>query len=319
MSENPLQQFEWICEDDRGKPVSSFIPQVQKKIEVVDTTGVKSFAALELHFKEGESKEVIVPLSDLDHTDWFGMDQRCIFNPRYRNAREYIANLIRICLPTVPTEIRHSYDSLGIKHIDDTIIFVAGDRVITWSPPNKPKPIVEMKKLPFRLDIDPQLDAMEAFNGMRELISLSPEIGRILVAHVISGITRRAFNEAKFVPCAVLVVVGESGMFKSSYVPHMVQLYNRSDEIRPVTRFNSTQSFIEDVLYDYSECTAVIDDLHSAESKGIKRKNEATAEEMESRGKTKLPPKKLYEGLVMIQGVGGKRAMCLYSASLEGM
>ena len=41
----------------------------------------------------------------------------------------------------------------------------------------------------------------------------------------ISGIIRAAFKEAGMTPCAVLVIVGKSGMLKSHYVPHLVQLY----------------------------------------------------------------------------------------------
>lgn len=69
-------------------------------------------------------------------------------------------------------------------------------------------------------------------------------------------------------------------MLKSHYVPHLAQLYKRADGIGPVTRFNSTTRFIEDALYEYCECTAVIDDLHTAESKGIKRRNEEAFEEI---------------------------------------
>lgn len=67
-------------------------------------------------------------------------------------------------------------------------------------------------------------------------------------------------------PCAVLVIVGKSGMLKSNYIPHLVQLYNRADGIGPATRFNSTKRFIEDALYEYSECTAVIDELRTAKA-----------------------------------------------------
>ena len=69
-------------------------------------------------------------------------------------------------------------------------------------------------------------------------------------------------------------------MLKSHYVPHITQLYNRADEIRCDTRFNSTQRFIEDTIGEHDECTVVIDDLHSAGEKSIKRTNEITAEEM---------------------------------------
>ena len=177
-------------------------------------------------------------------------------------------------------EKRYVLDRTGIHHIGDSIVFAAGNRVITQSSAPRTDPYFELGQLPFRLDIDENIDISTAIDGMMRLISLSPEIGPVLVAHVISGILRAAFKEAGMTPCAVLVIVGKSGMLKSHYVPHLAQLYNRADGIGPVTRFNSTKRFIKDALYDYSECTAVLDDLHTAESRGIKRQNEDTAEEI---------------------------------------
>jgi len=111
---------------------------------------------------------------------------------------------------------------------------------------------IELGTLSFRLDIDEKLSLTQAFKGMRELICFSSEIGRVLKAHIISGFIRAAFKKAGFVPCAVLVVVGGSGMLKSHYVPHITQLYNRVDGIGCDTRFNSIQRFIEDIIGEYA-------------------------------------------------------------------
>ena len=50
--------------------------------------------------------------------------------------------------------------------------------------------------------------------------------------------------------------------------------------ILSLCRFNSTQRFIEDIISAHDECTVVIDDLHTAAAKSIKRNNEITAEEI---------------------------------------
>lgn len=181
---------------------------------------------------------------------------------------------------TIHKKTKFNLDNIGISVIDDTVVFVAGDRVITRSSAPKPKVEIESIVKSFRLDIDINLLKEQAFEGVRELICLSPEIGRVLVAHVISGFTRVAFQEAGFTPCAVLVVVGESGMLKSHYVPQLTQFYNRADVIGADTRFNSTQCFIEDIIAGHNECTVVIDDLHTAAAKSIKRANDITAEEI---------------------------------------
>lgn len=277
---NPLQQIEWICKDKAGEGVCNFIPCVVRKTEVKRDEGIQIFIGLKLCFANGENANIEILLSDIDKIEWSNMDERCIINTGYKRAKGYIANVIRCGLSAAPVEVRYELDKPGIHHISEETFFVAGDRVVTRS--SVPNNVVEikLKKNLFRLDIDEKLTSREVFEGMRELICLSPEIGRMLVAHVISGIIRAAFKKAGFTPCAVLVVVGESGMLKSHYVPHLTQLYNRNDGIKAETRFNSTSRFIEDILYEYSECTTVIDDLHTAESKGIMRRNEATVEEI---------------------------------------
>jgi hypothetical protein len=248
--------------------------------KVIGSTDEREAVRVRLRFKNGSATEATVPLSDLNRVDWFKIDHRCLTNSEYRRARGYIADTIRAGASNVPVEKRYGLDRTGIHHINDTIVFAAGDRVITRSSAPEIDTPFELEKLLFHLDIDETIDISTAIDGMWKLISLSPEIGPVLVAHVISGISRAAFKEAGMTPCAVLVIVGKSGMLKSHCVPHLVQLYNRADGIGPVTRFNSTKRFIEDTLYEYSECTAVIDDLHTAESKGIKRSNEDTAEEI---------------------------------------
>lgn len=280
---NWLKPINWFLSDVDIKnepPIATFIPEVRSEIKINTPQGLETSIRLLLHFQDGQSAECIVPLSKIESIDWFHQDKRCLLNPNYRKAKEYIANIIRRNLLNVPTEKQYCLDRLGIHCVDGKIVFVAGDRVLTRSSDNASGLNIKSGTIRFKLDIDPKLSASEAFNGMKKLVKLSPEIGRVLVAHAISGITRRAFKEAGMTPCSVLVIVGKTGMLKSHYVPHMVQLYNRNAEIRAMTRFNSTKRFIEDVLYDYAECTAIIDDLHTAESSGIKRINEATAEEI---------------------------------------
>lgn len=280
VDKNPFSIIQWQCQDEKGIPICNFSLKVLNKIEVRSADHVTILVTVKLCFEENKNVEKVVPLSDIDKVDWSALEPRCTFYPGCRNAKRYLENLIRTQLDQVPCEIRYRVDGLGINHFEGSILFVAGEQVITCSSSTKAIPKLEFMHTKFRLDIDLGITAMESFNGMKELISLSPETGRVLVAHAISGIIRTAFKEAGFVPCAVLVIIGKSGMLKSHYVPQLVQLYNRGDEIKAVTRFNSSQSFIEAILSEYSECTAVIDDLHSAASRTIRSRNETTAEEI---------------------------------------
>ena len=63
-----------------------------------------------------------------------------------------------------------------------------------------------MTESSFKLNIDLSLTKKEVFEGMWEVIDLSYEIGRVLVAHVISGLARKAFTDAGFSPCTVLMI-----------------------------------------------------------------------------------------------------------------
>lgn len=197
-----------------------------------------------------------------------------------KNCEDKTIIICNDMLDETQTVTSHKFDKLGITYSEEGVVFVAGDRVITR--PSDTNSAVEIKPrvLGCRLDIDTMLSKDQAFEGMRELIRLSPEIGRMLVAHVIFGLTGAGFKKAGFTSCAVLAVTGKSGMLKSNYVPQITQLYNRADGIRADTRFNSTKRFIEDILSERDECTVVIDDLHTAEAKSIKRNNEITAEEI---------------------------------------
>lgn len=262
----------WLFFNESGVPISTFIPSVTGLVKTIGSDVEREEVRVKLLFKNSDSTETTVPLARLNYVDWFELDHRCLINSEYRRSKGYIADTIRAGISTAPVEQRYSLDRTGIHHIGESIIFVAGNLVITRSSAPEVDSAYELGQLPFHLDIDENISPIEAIDGMMRLISLSHEIGPVLVAHTISGIIRAAFKEAGMTPCAVLVIVGESGMLKTRYVPHLVQLYNRADGIGPVTRFNSTKRFIEDALYEYSDCTAVIDDLHTAESKDIKRR-----------------------------------------------
>ena len=281
LDKNPISEIEWICKDEKGRDISNFFPTVLKKIEIKSANGTEYSVELELCFNGAEKSKVILPLREVEKIDWFTLDNRCLVNnENEKKGRMYLANLIRVGAATAPVEIMYKFKKTGIEKIGKTVVFIAGNQVVSKVTERGVLQNIDVNEVPFRLDMDGNISPQDAFAGMRELICLSPEIGRVLVAHVIAGIIRTAFREAGMIPCAVLVIVGKSGMLKSHYVPLLTQLYNRADGIRAVTRFNSSQRFIEDILHEYSDCTAVIDDLNTAESRGIKRVNETTAEEI---------------------------------------
>ena len=124
---------EWVFFNESGVPVSTFIPSAVGVVRVVGSTDEREAVRVRLRFKNGSDTETTVPLSDLNRVDWFKIDHRCLTNSEYRRARGYIADTIRAGVSNVPVEKRYGLDRTGIHHINDTIVFAAGGRVITRS------------------------------------------------------------------------------------------------------------------------------------------------------------------------------------------
>lgn len=274
--------IEWCLRDEKGRPIANFSPQVLSEVSVHTSQGVETHTRLRLHFKNGNPSEAFtIPLTDIEKTNWLLKDKRCLIHSPQRKAKEFIANIIVAGLAMAPNkEEVYLLDRMGIHHINGAIIFVAGDQVIARSSDKDSLPKIEIAPIGFKLNIDPMLTPRQTFEGMKELICLSPEMGRPLIAHSISGIMRSAFIAAGATPSSILEIIGDSGSFKTFYTPTITQLYNRAEEVKVTARLNASDRFIEDILYNYCECTAVIDDRCTAESSKIKKKNDDTAEEI---------------------------------------
>ena len=276
-----LNSMEYFLEKGR-----TFDVEVLAEVELCTSMGIERHVKLELHFIYGQNKIISIPFPEIDSIKWFEIDKRCIISPFRHKAGKCLALAIKLSLSKARKQRVLLLDRPGIFNIGGRIIYVAGDKIIG----NLSERViiedeesihdVDLAPLPFKLDIDLKLTIQKAFDGMRELICLSRETGRPIVAHVISGITRTAFKDAGMTPCAVLVIVGKTGSLKTHYVPHLAQLYDRANGIKPDTRFNSTLRYIEDTLYETCEFTKVIDDISTAASAQIKRTNEHSAEEI---------------------------------------
>lgn len=235
---------------------------------------------LEVQFRDGGRRNAEISLSGLDQIKWSEFDPRCIVFSNDRYVAKQLANIIRSQLTDdIPLEVQLDVNSVGLNHYNGSICFVAGGKTIVSSLDNI-FPACRFNDISLRLDYDDKLSSIDAFKGVAEIVSLCPGVGMILLDYAISGIIREAFVTTGFIPEAVLMVVGKSGMLKSSYVPQITQIYNRNEGVRANTRFNSSKRFIEDTLSMYRHCIVVIDDLHTASISSIKRQNEATAEEI---------------------------------------
>lgn len=156
-----VSKISWYCIDGKGKSVSTFIPKVLKKISVKFEARTEKYIYLQLNFSNGEKTEITVLLSELEYINWTDIDERCIIDSSYRNAKGFIANLIRADLSLAPLEIQYGVEHMGIHYIDEKVVFAAGNRVITRPCDNQLLSRIKLSNIPFCLDIDLKLSKEE--------------------------------------------------------------------------------------------------------------------------------------------------------------
>jgi hypothetical protein len=169
-------------------------------------------------------------------------------------------------------------DYIGVCFFEDIPCYRAGD-VLIKSPTSKTLDVI-LEPLPQRLVIDPErYREREAVAGMIGLAGLC-EAGIVIFAHAISAVMRGVFIDAGVIPCAVLQIIGGSGMYKTAYTSQLTQMYNRDGEIKPATRLNTTLTVIERILHENCDSVVILDDVHPAEARDIVRKNESALEKI---------------------------------------
>lgn len=272
------QELIWKVYDDKERPVCNFVPEVKKVIEVQFEDGIKKIVQLELLFSNDVKYEVSLELNCLEKIKWSDLCEFCVVNFQNRNAKLYLSTLIRSRLMQASYETWFGVKRTGIHKFNDMVLYCAGKDVITTNNKDGANNRVWIDNIPFSLDIEQNITLSDALTGVMELISLVPEVGSVLLAQAIGGIMSEAYRQVGFNPCTIIEVVGKSGMLKSTYVPQLVQLFNRNEEVTAATRFNATNRFMENLISSYSDCTVLIDDLHTAQVSELKRKNENVAE-----------------------------------------
>jgi hypothetical protein len=262
--------------------VASFLPVPISLVEAVFDGIVKKSVRIVCLLKDGsESEPFTLPLLNLDKTDWASINPMFLTDPDCHKAIKYLAYIIQYMLPSIPVVKEYHINHTGAHIIDDIPIYSEGNRLVR-SPSSKTINVV-LEPLPQRLVIDPErYSECEAVAGMIEFARLC-EAGIVIFAHAISAVMRAVFIDAGVIPCAVLQVIGDSGMFKTTYTSQLTQMYNRDGEIKPATRLNATPTVIEKILHENRDSVVILDDVHPAEAKDIVRKNEATLEEITRR------------------------------------
>ena len=270
----------------RQKYLACFIALVDVLIYMNEDGVTTQHAQVTLEFANGEAiTSVIVPLVGLEKVDWPNdIDRRCLLNPDVPKANEHIANIIRLqCAEaSVKTKTKNVVGQLGGQYVDDVPVFHHGDGLIL---PNgltdRDAPDIIFKPVPNkRLAVDPDYTEEQAVFGMRRIVDLSYEAGRILFAHMLLYVMRAAFVTAGIVPKVLVYLFGKTGIKKTTYAQWQTQLYNRDVPLEPLVRLNASIPAAVNLLYENADCVTVLDDLFPARDKDIHRKQEQTLLEL---------------------------------------
>lgn len=254
--------------------VGAFLPRLDSSIEVVRDGKSAVFVRMNFLFEDRtEGGTYMVPLSELERTDWFNLDSRCLVDPDCSRAGKYLAHIIKAALPAVPAIKEIHINRLGNHIIDGIPLFCTGDRLY-W-PPGKEVTNVILDSMPYKL-IKGGYSEAEAVAKMMKVVNLTPDAGRMIFAHSLLYFQRSAFIGAGVTPCCVVFLVGKTGTQKTTYATFLNQIYNRHKGIERPPRFNSSPRSFEDILGEKSDCVVVLDDLFPADSRQTKRIQEKT-------------------------------------------
>ena len=264
-----------------GKQIGNFMPLVINCVRVIEDEEIIPSVKFKLIFMDGSVSEANTrPLKDLVDIEWFAIDPRCLINPAFSKAKDFLSYIIRSAIPKVSEVVEYHINRIGLHKIENIPVFCVGDRLIRSFDIDTNINVI-LEPIPYRLAIDiDRYTEQQTAAGMIRLANLSPGAGRLIFAHSLLNVMRSVFMDTGVSPSCILFLVGETGRKKTTYAAFQTQLYNRDMGIDRPIRLNSSVSALEAIIHDKSDCSVVLDDLFPAKSSEIKRNQEKTLIEL---------------------------------------
>jgi len=214
------------------KPICNFVPVVCAVDNVHrPDTEFKPDTQIRLHlfFEDGStSDELNIPLSTLSRFEWTN-DPRCRYNPEIptTKAKRYLEDVVRSAMLNIPPKTVYRLSRLGTHIINGEPVFNTGADIIRPATGEEQRPVIQSDPGPYSMDIDPNLPEDEAAAEMFELMSLSVDVGRVVVAHVLLYLMYPVYTEVGKAPCCIPFIFGGTGTQKTALVAFLTQLHNR--------------------------------------------------------------------------------------------
>ncbi len=267
--------------NESGKKLCNFELHVECVIKKVDICkgGSKSYVHVRLEFDDDYSETAVdIPMEEVQKSHWWEREVKCRLNPEIPEAkfRGYLANAVKKAMKDAPEKTIYQLSHTGMSVIKGEAIFCTGLEAIRPPASTISESEVEILQVEKHLDIDANLSEAEAVAEMFDCISLSPDAGRVILAHKLIYLMYQAYVEVGKRPNVCVFLYGETGTNKTTFSAFLTQMYNRDGGIASPLRLNASIAAAVEILSESYDDTIVLDDLFPAGSKSIRRKQEET-------------------------------------------
>lgn len=190
--------------------------------------------------------------------------------------RRYLENSVKEALTNAPTRRIYQLSRTGIFIIKGEAIFCTGLEAIRSPASTISDEEIEVLQIKQHLEIDSELSEPEAARKMFDFMSLSPNAGRVILAHKLIYLMYQAYVEVGKRPNVCVFLYGKTGTNKTTYSAFLTQMYNRNGGIVSPRRLNASIAAAVETIAEASDDTIVLDDLFPVESNSIRRQQEET-------------------------------------------
>lgn len=261
-----------IMTDKAGNHLCNFKPRVEAMVEIFDCGREKpiSHVKIYLDFEDGPpSSPFCIPMSNAEKIDWLNLDPRCRFFPDISEPtiKRYLLDEVRRQWNSAPKETVYRLNRIGLHTIGKERVFCTGREVIRPPAGAESRPKIEIQQIDDCLDIDHNMSEAEAIHELFDLMSLSPNPGRIILAQNLVYLMRQAYIDAGKAPCVCVFLYGKTGTRKTTLASILTQIFNRSRGIKNPTRLNASIPAAVKILHDAGEEVVVLDDLFPNDDK----------------------------------------------------
>lgn len=267
--------------DENGIQICNFTPHVECVEVLCSVEGKEIISQIQmwLDFEDDyPSVTFAVALKEVDRIQWFNQDERCSFNPEIADAKikRFLKHAVSEALKAAPRKKVYQINRLGVSKIEGNAVFSTGQELI--KPPDGTgfKFTIDLVPLEQSLDIDPKLTESQAASEMLNLLSLSADSGRVILAQKLVYLMREAYVDAGVKPNVCVYLFGETGTNKTTLSSFLLQMYNRRRGITSPIRLNASIAASVKILSETVDDVVILDDLCPTESRQIRRKQEET-------------------------------------------